>query len=86
MTAYLKHLPFNVIKIDGDFIKDLPGNHADGLTVQAIVQIAHGMGKQTIAEFVQDEETPKLLVELGVDFAQGWHVGRPVAATAVPSW
>ena len=54
---YLKHLPFDLIKIDGDFIRDLPRNDADQLTVQAIVQIARGLGKKTIAEFVQDDRT-----------------------------
>jgi len=39
--------------------------------------LAHGLGKQTIAEFVEDEETLQLLAELGVDYAQGYHIGRP---------
>ncbi|HEX8105685.1 MAG TPA: EAL domain-containing protein [Solirubrobacteraceae bacterium] len=77
---YLKHLPFDVIKIDGEFIKDLPRSREDQLTVQAIAQMARGLGKTTIAEFVQDEDTVELLRPLGVDFAQGVHVGpaRPV--------
>jgi diguanylate cyclase (GGDEF)-like protein/PAS domain S-box-containing protein len=74
---YLKHLPFDVVKIDGDFIKDLPSTRSDQLTVQAIVQIAKGLGKTTTAEFVGDETTVALLRELGVDYAQGFHVGRP---------
>jgi diguanylate cyclase (GGDEF)-like protein/PAS domain S-box-containing protein len=76
---YLKHLPFDLIKIDGDFIRDLPRNDADQLTVKAIVEIAHGLGKQTIAEFVEEEPTVGLLRELGVDMAQGFHLGKPVA-------
>jgi EAL domain-containing protein (putative c-di-GMP-specific phosphodiesterase class I) len=59
------------------FIKDLPRSRADQLTVQAIVQIARGLGKQTVAEFVGDEETMSLLREYGVDFAQGYHIGKP---------
>ncbi len=75
---YLKQIPFDVIKIDGAFIHDMPRNDADQLTVQAIVQIARGLGKTTIAEFVQDDATTQMLREYGVDMAQGYHLGRPV--------
>ncbi len=77
---YLKKFPFDVIKIDGAFVRDMPRNDADQLTVKAIVQIARGLGKQTIAEFVQDDETTQMLREYGVDMAQGFHLGRPVDA------
>jgi diguanylate cyclase (GGDEF)-like protein/PAS domain S-box-containing protein len=76
---YLKHLPFDLIKIDGDFIRDLPRNDADQLTVKAIVEIARGLGKKTIAEFVEEPSTVDLLRELGVDMAQGFYLGKPVA-------
>ena len=76
---YLKQLPFDVIKIDGTFVRDMPRNDADQLTVQAIVQIAHGLGKTTIAEYVQDDATIEMLREFGVDMAQGFHLGKPVA-------
>ena len=56
----------------------MPRNDADQLTVQAIVQIARGLGKTTIAEFVQDDDTTRMLREYGVDMAQGFHLGRPV--------
>jgi diguanylate cyclase (GGDEF)-like protein len=78
---YLKKFPFDVIKIDGSFITDMPRNDADQLTVKAIVQIARGLGKRTIAEFVQDDDTTRMLREYGVDMAQGFHLGRPVDAT-----
>ncbi len=77
---YLKRIPFDVIKIDGSFIRDMPRNDADQLTVKAIVSIARGLGKRTIAEFVEDEDTTQMLRELGVDMAQGYHLGRPMAA------
>lgn len=76
--AYLKKVPFDVIKIDGAFIRDMPRNDADQLVVQAIVRIARGLGKQTIAEFVEDEDTRTMLRDYGVDMAQGYHLGRPV--------
>jgi len=75
---YLKQIPFDLIKIDGSFISDMPNSDADQLTVQAIVQIARGLGKTTIAEYVQDDITAKMLREYGVDMAQGYHLGRPV--------
>jgi diguanylate cyclase (GGDEF)-like protein len=75
---YLKRFPFDVIKIDGTFVRDLVHNDADRLTVEAIVGIAKGLGKRTIAEFVEDQETESLLRELGVDMAQGFHLGAPV--------
>jgi EAL domain-containing protein (putative c-di-GMP-specific phosphodiesterase class I) len=49
----------------------------DQLVVRAIVGIAQGMGKKTIAEFVADEETARLVKQLGVDYAQGYYVGKP---------
>jgi diguanylate cyclase (GGDEF)-like protein len=78
--AYLKKVPFDVIKIDGTFVRDMSHNDADQLVVKAIVEIARGLGKQTIAEFVEDEVTTNLLREYGVDMAQGFHLGRPVDA------
>ncbi|MDQ3631239.1 MAG: EAL domain-containing protein, partial [Actinomycetota bacterium] len=74
---YLKHLPVSYLKIDGEFIKGLAGNETDQLMVQAMVRIAQGLGKATIAEFVGDAPTQRLLREYGVDYAQGYHVGRP---------
>jgi len=74
---YLKHLPFDVVKIDGEFIKELERSRHDKLTVQAIVQIARGLDKPTIAEFVESEPVLSELEQLGVDYAQGYHVGRP---------
>jgi diguanylate cyclase (GGDEF)-like protein len=76
---YLKKVPFDLIKIDGAFIRDMPNSDADQLTVQAIVQIARGLGKTTIAEYVEDEATMEMLRDYGVDMAQGYHLGRPVA-------
>lgn len=85
--AYLKKVPFDVIKIDGTFIRDMPRNDADQLVVKAIVEIARGLGKRTIAEFVEDGDTTKMLRDYGVDMAQGYYLGRPVDAAeglAVP--
>jgi diguanylate cyclase (GGDEF)-like protein/PAS domain S-box-containing protein len=74
---YLKSFPFDYLKIDGDFIRGLAASPMNQLVVSAIVSIARGMGKKTIAEFVADEESAQLLRTLGVDLAQGYHIGMP---------
>jgi diguanylate cyclase (GGDEF)-like protein/PAS domain S-box-containing protein len=74
---YLKHLAFDYLKIDGDFIRGLSANKTDQLVVEAIVGIAQGMGKKTVAEFVSDRETTHRLRQSGIDYAQGYHIGMP---------
>lgn len=76
---YLKHLPFDTVKIDGEFVRDLPRSESDRLLVAALVELAHGLGKRTVAEFVEDEETLELVRKLGVDYGQGHHIGSPGA-------
>ncbi|MGA2926323.1 MAG: PAS domain S-box protein, partial [Solirubrobacteraceae bacterium] len=74
---YLKHLPFDYVKIDGEFVRNCRNDPADQTVIEALVAIARGLGKQTIAEFVEDEQTARLLAGLGVDYGQGYHHGRP---------
>lgn len=74
---YLKNFPFDYLKIDGEFIQRLGVNPVDQLVVKAIVSIAQGMGKKTIAEFVADANAVSLLRDSGVDYAQGYHIGQP---------
>jgi EAL domain-containing protein (putative c-di-GMP-specific phosphodiesterase class I) len=78
--SYLKYLPADYLKIDGDFIRS-PRSRTDELVVESIVHVARGLGKQTIAEWVGDEETVELLRGYGVDFAQGFHTGKPFPVT-----
>jgi EAL domain-containing protein (putative c-di-GMP-specific phosphodiesterase class I) len=82
---YLKHLPLDYLKIDGDFIRNLRTSKVDQAVVRSIVQIAESVGYQTIAEFVLDAETLDVVREFGVHFAQGYHVGvpEPVASLQV---
>jgi diguanylate cyclase (GGDEF)-like protein/PAS domain S-box-containing protein len=74
---YLKYLPLDYLKIDGEFIQNLPRSSVDQRMVRAMVDVAAGLGLRTIAEFVESEQTLELLREYGVDFVQGYHVGRP---------
>jgi PAS domain S-box-containing protein len=75
--TYLKKLPVKYLKIDIEFVRHLGSNPANQHLVKAIVNLAQGFGHQTIAEGVEDEETLTLLRDYGVDFAQGFHLGRP---------
>ena len=74
---YLKHLPFDYLKIDGEFVRNCATNPTDRTLISAVVQIARGMGKHTIAEFVGDQESVDILTDLGVDYGQGYFLGRP---------
>ena len=74
---YLKHLPFDYLKIDGEFVRGCVTDRTDQLVIQAVVDIARGLGKRTVAEMVGDEETLELVRNLGVDYVQGFHIGRP---------
>jgi PAS domain S-box-containing protein len=75
--TYLKQLPIDYLKIDIEFVRDLAHSVASRKVVEAIVNLAHGFELQTVAEGVEDEETLELLRGLGVDYAQGYHLGRP---------
>src|SRR5206468_10284650 len=74
---YLKHLPFDYFKIDGEFIRGVGANATDQLVVEAIVGIAKGMGKKTVAECVTDQDVMSRLRRSGVDYVQGFHIGVP---------
>jgi EAL domain-containing protein (putative c-di-GMP-specific phosphodiesterase class I) len=74
---YLKHLPFDYLKIDGEFVRHCGESATDQLIIQAVVDIARGLGNRTVAEQVGDDETMALLRRMGVDQAQGFFLGRP---------
>ncbi|NOQ15701.1 MAG: EAL domain-containing protein [Methyloprofundus sp.] len=74
---YLKKLPVDYLKIDGIFVKDIIDDPVDLALVKSINEIGHVMGKQTIAEFVENQAILDELNNIGVDFVQGYHVGRP---------
>lgn len=76
--SYLKHLPVDYLKIDGSFVRDIATDEIDRAIVVSINEIGHLMGLSTIAEFVEDEKIMRELRLIGVDYAQGFFVGRPV--------
>ncbi|MBD8574623.1 EAL domain-containing protein [Pseudomonas syringae] len=79
--AYLKHLPVDFLKIDGSFVKDMLDNTVNRSMVEVINHIGHVMGKRTIAEYVETPLIEQVLREMGVDFAQGYLIGRPELLT-----
>lgn len=74
---YLKHLPFEFLKIDGSFIRNLPGNRSDQHMVEAIINLSHQLGKLTIAECAENSETVDLLGSYDIDYIQGFQIGEP---------
>ncbi|MBL4638642.1 MAG: EAL domain-containing protein [Proteobacteria bacterium] len=77
--SYLKHFPVDILKIDGGFITNLINDPVDQLLVKSMIDIAHSLGKTTVAEFVENQSTMDLLKSYGVDFVQGYLIGKPQA-------
>ena len=75
--GYLKQLPVDYLKIDGSFVKNIINDKIDHAMVEAINQVGHIMGIQTIAEFVENEEILARITAMGVDYAQGYAIARP---------
>jgi EAL domain-containing protein (putative c-di-GMP-specific phosphodiesterase class I) len=75
--AYLKQLPVEYLKIDGAFVKEMLDNLIDDSMVDAINRIGHIMGLETIAEFVENDRILHRLIEVGIDYAQGFGICRP---------
>jgi len=80
--TYLKTLPISHLKIDIEFVRDLLENEASQHLVSATVQLAHSFGQKTVAEGVENRETLERLRELGVDYVQGYYLGRPEVVEA----
>ncbi|MEE8387969.1 MAG: EAL domain-containing protein [Acidiferrobacterales bacterium] len=75
--AYLRDLPVDIVKIDGRFVKNLAKSPVDQAMVRAMNDIAHALGKTTVAEFVEDEDSFQLLRQYGIDYCQGYLLGKP---------
>ncbi|KAF3983180.1 MAG: EAL domain-containing protein [Methylococcales symbiont of Hymedesmia sp. n. MRB-2018] len=74
---YLKHLPVDYVKIDGSFIKNIAKSFEDKVFVKALTEVSQALGKKTVAEFVENETILQVLREFGIDYAQGYHIGKP---------
>ena len=76
--GYLKKLPVDFLKIDGSLVRNIETEPTDKAIVESINAIAHMMGMKTIAEFVENDEIADILKEMGVDYIQGYAIGKPV--------
>ena len=76
--SYLKQIPAQSVKIDGSFVKDMDTDPTDAALVKAIHETAIALNKKTVAEFVENEEILNKLIELGIDYAQGYYIGKPM--------
>jgi EAL domain-containing protein (putative c-di-GMP-specific phosphodiesterase class I) len=77
--SYLKRLPVHYLKIDGAFIRNLPRDKVDQAMVRMVGEVARAAGMQTVAEYVHNEATLELLAKYGIDYAQGYFIGKPSA-------
>ncbi len=75
--SYLKELDVDFLKIDGSFVRDMLNDKKDHSIVKAITQLGHSMEIQTIAEYVEDDDIMQAVKDIGVDFGQGYGIGRP---------
>jgi EAL domain-containing protein (putative c-di-GMP-specific phosphodiesterase class I) len=83
--AYLKYLPVDVLKVAGTFITDMADDPMDYAIVDAINRISHIMGMQTVAESVADAATLQQVIDLGIDYAQGYYIAEPEAMVHAPT-
>jgi len=84
--AYLRELPAHSVKIDGSFVKDMTKNSADHTLVTAITNIAKALDKSTVAEFVEDKATFEELSKIGVEYAQGYYISRPIPVEEIDNF
>ncbi len=76
--SYIKQLPASSIKIDGSFVKNMHLDTMDFVLVKAMAEIAKALGRKSVAEFVENEQILSLLKQLGIDYAQGYHICKPL--------
>ncbi len=84
--SYLKHLPADLIKIDQGFIRDLADSRRSRHIVAAVINLAHDLEMEVVAEGVENAATADILTEIGCDIGQGWHFGRPMEADALSAF
>jgi EAL domain-containing protein (putative c-di-GMP-specific phosphodiesterase class I) len=84
--AQLRHIPARQLKIDRSFVTDLASSDQARHVVQAVIQLAHGLGMEVVAEGVETQAQMDVLGAQGCDLVQGFHIARPMPAADVPGW
>lgn len=80
----LKHLPVDLVKIDGAFVKNLAVDSSDRIFIKTMVELAQTFGMDTVAEWVGDEESAEILTQAGITYLQGFHFGQPISVNRLP--
>ncbi len=81
--TYLKRLPASEIKIDKSFVQNLGASRSDNILVRSTIELAHELGLAVVAEGVETQECLEALGQMGCDYAQGWHIGKPISAKLI---
>jgi EAL domain-containing protein (putative c-di-GMP-specific phosphodiesterase class I) len=84
--AYLKQLPVTEVKIDKSFVADLTLDAEDAAIIEAIIQLAHTLRLEVVAEGVEDDATQQRLREMGCDLMQGYHLAKPMTESQLSGW
>ena len=84
--TYLKNLPVDYLKIDGQFIRNVADDSVDESMVKAINEVGQAMGIETIAERVESREVLEKLSALGIEYAQGYYIARPTSVQTFEPW
>ncbi len=84
--TYLKNLPVDYLKIDGQFIRNVVNDVVDESMVKAIREVGHAMGIKTIAERVESKDVLDKLGDIGVEFAQGYYIAKPASVKSFQPW
>src|SRR5262249_2774167 len=84
--AYLKELPVDELKVDRSFVKEMTRDTNDAVLVRSAIDLGHNLGLAVVAEGVEDNDVLEALRDLGCDIAQGYHIGRPMAAGRLRDW
>ncbi|MDH5218304.1 MAG: EAL domain-containing protein, partial [Gammaproteobacteria bacterium] len=75
--SYLKDLPVDLVKIDRSFVQNLTNDKVKRAIVSSMNDVAHALGKETVAEYVEDKKTADFLTSIGIDYCQGYYIGKP---------
>jgi predicted signal transduction protein with EAL and GGDEF domain len=84
--AYLRRLPVDEIKIDQSFVKEMTRNASDAEIVRATIDLSHNLGRQVVAEGIEDADTWAMLRDLGCDLGQGYYLSKPLPADELSAW
>ncbi len=81
--AYIKHFPIDFVKIDGEIVRTMLSNKIDEAFIKSTITLTKALNMKTIAEFVENRETLEALASAGVDFVQGYYIGKPAGLSAI---